>query len=63
MSFYLPGIHIIVLYFQGQFSMDLVGTGFIVSINTTWMLQGNEATQQIWRLRVGCRAACTGGCL
>lgn len=37
---------------QGQFSISLVGTDFIVSVNTTWALEGNEATQQIWRLRV-----------
>ncbi|KAL8617948.1 hypothetical protein ACOMHN_052899 [Nucella lapillus] len=49
---------------QGQFSINLQGTGFIVAINTTWMLQGNEATQQIWRLREGqiIRGLCGGYC-
>ncbi|XP_070193825.1 A disintegrin and metalloproteinase with thrombospondin motifs 9-like [Littorina saxatilis] len=49
---------------QGKFSINLVGTGFIVSINTTWMLQGNRATQQIWRLRDGkiIRGLCGGYC-
>ncbi|KAH9492125.1 A disintegrin and metalloproteinase with thrombospondin motifs 9 [Bulinus truncatus] len=36
---------------QGRFSINLVDTGFVVSINTTWTLQGNRASQRIWRLR------------
>ncbi|XP_059166444.1 A disintegrin and metalloproteinase with thrombospondin motifs 9-like [Physella acuta] len=49
---------------QGRFSINLVDTGFIVSVNTTWNLQGNRASQRIWRLRDGqiIRGVCGGYC-
>ncbi|XP_012936105.1 A disintegrin and metalloproteinase with thrombospondin motifs 9 [Aplysia californica] len=49
---------------QGRFSISLVDTGFIVSVNTTWSLHGNRASQRIWRLRDGqiIRGVCGGYC-
>ncbi|XP_041349612.1 A disintegrin and metalloproteinase with thrombospondin motifs 9-like [Gigantopelta aegis] len=49
---------------QGRFSINLAGTGFIVSVNTTWTLAGNKASQRIWRLRDGeiIRGVCGGYC-
>ena len=37
---------------QGQFSINLSGTGLIVSPNTTWVSQGSHASQRLARLQV-----------
>ena len=37
---------------QGRFNINLSGTGLLVSPNTTWLSQGNNATQRIDRLQV-----------
>ncbi|CAL1547735.1 unnamed protein product, partial [Lymnaea stagnalis] len=49
---------------QGHFRINLLDTGFIVSVNTTWNLQGNRASQRIWRLREGqiIKGVCGGYC-
>ncbi|KAL4226991.1 A disintegrin and metalloproteinase with thrombospondin motifs 9 [Mactra antiquata] len=49
---------------QGQFSINLSGTGLIVTQNTTWMSQGNHATQRIQRLQEGeiIQGLCGGSC-
>ncbi|XP_046582334.1 A disintegrin and metalloproteinase with thrombospondin motifs 9-like [Haliotis rubra] len=49
---------------QGLFSINLTGTGLTVSENTTWTLEGNKASQRIWRLRDGeiIRGVCGGYC-
>ncbi|ESO96234.1 hypothetical protein LOTGIDRAFT_174945 [Lottia gigantea] len=49
---------------QGRFNINLVNTGFIVSVNTTWILHGSKASQRIWRLRDGeiIKGICGGYC-
>jgi hypothetical protein len=37
---------------QGQFKINLKGTGLSVSPKTRWLVQGNKATKQIERLDV-----------
>ena len=37
---------------QGQFRINLSGTGLAVVSNTTWVSQGTNATQRISRLQV-----------
>ncbi|KAK6176237.1 hypothetical protein SNE40_014557 [Patella caerulea] len=49
---------------QGKFNINLVDTGFIVSVNTTWILHGSKASQRIWRVREGeiIKGVCGGYC-
>ncbi|GFN84332.1 A disintegrin and metalloproteinase with thrombospondin motifs 9 [Plakobranchus ocellatus] len=49
---------------QGRFSINLVGTGFAVSGNSTWKNKGKNVTQRIWRLKGGqiIRGMCGGLC-